>query len=484
MIRIKLIIGLFLFSWVGQLKAMDTTRYNVLFIIADDLSAILQTYEENQLHIPNIRKLMESGRSFERAYCQAPLCNPSRSSFMTGRRPNETQIYTNDPHFRGQNKRIITIPQHFKSQGYYTTGIGKIYHNWGQAIAGDPVSWSEPEVYHWGTHSSDWYIPNRPYQMHRDIPKGPAVQYEDVPDEAYVDGRIAQAAVQKLIEWSEVPFFMAVGFWKPHLPFNAPQKYWDLYNRNQLPKLRYDAPVAGVPELAYVDSDEARSYSDVDRNQPISKEQQLELRHGYYAAISYFDAQVGKILNQLDDLGLREKTHIVLVSDHGYHAGEHGQFGKWTNFEIGARVPLIISSPIVAHPGQPSHQIVELIDLFPTLNDLCQLPTPKIKVPYQGKSLRPYLEDPNRIDEDYAITEVARPLGGEETFQTIGSSIRSAEYRYTLWRHRGTREVKAEEWYDLRQDDFEVKNRAQQEYHSATREIMKKKLLQIIESKN
>ncbi|WP_236974267.1 sulfatase [Membranihabitans maritimus] len=481
--NITKVITLCLFLCSTQLKGKDTVKYNVLMIIVDDLSSLVQQMDNKDLHIPHLRKLMESGRSFERAYCQAPLCNPSRTSFMTGRRPNETHIYTNDPHFRGVNKRLKTIPQHFKEQGYFTAGIGKIFHNWGQAIQGDPISWTEEEMYHWGTHSSDWYIPNRPYQMHIDIPKGPAVQCVDVVDEAYVDGRIAQAAVQKLTAWSEVPFFMAIGFWKPHLPFNAPKKYWDLYDRNQLPKLKYTEPVVDVPEIAYVDSDEARSYSDVNRHQLVPIKQKAELRHGYCAAISYLDAQIGKVLDQLEKLQLSEKTHVVFVSDHGYHAGEHGQFGKWTNFEIGTRVPLIIASPEVKNPGEPSFQVVELIDLFPTLTDLCNLPAPKLRVNLQGKSLVPYLQDSEVKGNTYAVTEIARPIGGEATFKSIGSSIRSNTHRYTFWRDRFSGEILEEEFYDLQSDPFEVVNIAQSEKDQAIKMKLQNKLLQIIECK-
>lgn len=264
----------------GKQTVHENDKTNVLFIITDDLSASLNCYGVEGAVTPNIDKLADSGVLFNHAYCQAALCNPSRASIMTGKYPHELNIWTNHPHFRGIYPTIKTLPQYFKDQGYYSSGIGKIYHNWGQSIHGDDESWTEPQIYHWAAHYHDWYVPERPYQLHFDLKKGPSVQCEDVPDEAYLDGRIA-----------------------------------------------------------------ARSYTDIDKEKPIPGDKKNELRHGYFAAISYLDAQVGKILDELDRLNLTKNTIIVFVSDHGYHAGEHGQFGKWTNFEIGTRVPLIISAP-------------------------------------------------------------------------------------------------------------------------------------------
>ena len=200
---------------------------NVLFIFTDDLSVTLHVYGNEGIITPNIDKLAQQGRVFTRAYCQASLCNPSRASVMTGRYPHELGIWRNESHFRGKYPKIKTLPERFKDQGYYAAGIGKIYHNWAQALEGDAQSWTDPQVNHWGAHYNDWYVPGRPYEMHFDLKKGPAVQCEPVPDEAYLDGRTANAAVNKLRELQETPFFLAVGFWKPHLPFNPPKKYWD-----------------------------------------------------------------------------------------------------------------------------------------------------------------------------------------------------------------------------------------------------------------
>ena len=281
-------------SFQKQKKALDNSPKNVLFIIADDLSNMLGCYGAEGVITPNLDRLANKGLKFDRAYCQASLCNPSRASILTGRRPNNLKIWNNKPHFRELHPNIVTLPEQFKGNGYYTAGIGKIFHNWSQSLKGDSKSWSEPETFHWAAHYQDWYVENTPYKIHSDIKKGPAVQNKDVPDEAYLDGRIANAAVNKLRELKEVPFFLAIGFWKPHLPYNAPKKYWDMYDRSALPKLKYSEPVKGVPDVAYVDSNEARSYSDIAKQGKIPDDKKLELRHGYLAAISYLDAQEEK----------------------------------------------------------------------------------------------------------------------------------------------------------------------------------------------
>ncbi len=431
---------------------------NVLFIIADDLSNTLGCYGVEGVISPNIDRLAAEGRLFERAYCQASLCNPSRASIMTGQRPQQLKIWSNEPHFRGMHAKTVTIPEHFKNNGYRSIGIGKIFHNWGQAIHGDPQSWSEPEVNHYAAHYHDWYVPGRAYETHFDLKKGPAVQSVDVPDEAYLDGRTTNAAINKLRELRETPFFLAVGFWKPHLPYNAPKKYWDLYDRDNLPKVRYPNPVPGVPDIAYVDSKEARSYTDVDPDAPIPDAQKQELRHGYVAGISYVDALVGKLLAELDRLDLRKNTIIVFVSDHGYHAGEHGQFGKWTNFELGTRVPLIIAAPEVQQPGTPANGIVELVDLFPTLSEMCGLPAPKTEDKLAGTSLVPILKNPEKVIKTEALSQISRPIGSGTDFETIGTSLRTETHRYNRWMQMKDREEVAEELYDLTKDLHEVKN--------------------------
>lgn len=460
-------------------------KKNVLFIIADDLSNIIFSKDFDKIVAPNIKSLAAEGVVFQRAYCQAPLCNPSRASLMTGRRPQDLRIWNNDPHFRGLNPRIVTLPQYFKQQGYYSVGIGKIFHNWEQAIDGDSASWSEPQQYHWAAHFMDWYTPGKPYGLQTNIKKGPAVQHEDVPDEAYLDGRIADAAVNKLRLLKEVPFFMGVGFWKPHLPFNAPQKYWDLYDRNNLPPVQYNAPVAGIPDIAYVNSNEARSYTDIPKGDiPITEEKQLELRHGYLAAISFLDAQVGKVLNELKKLQLDKNTIIVFTADNGFHAGEHGQFGKWTNFELGARVPLIISAPGTGQQGKSSLSLVELVDLYPTLIEYCNLPTSQATNRLAGVSLLPVLKNTNTKIKTEALTQVARPLGGIDNLEIVGSSLRDENFRYNAWIRLTDNEIVAEELYNLSTDIDNAINLANDNKYLERKKIMRERLLSRLNIKN
>ncbi|GJM33592.1 MAG: iduronate-2-sulfatase [Saprospiraceae bacterium] len=469
-------IGCFLNPVLAQEANIQEVPTNVLVIIADDLSTTLNCYGAEGVITPNLDKLAERGRKFERAYCQASLCNPSRASIMTGRRPNKLKVWTNNPHFRGIHPKIETLPQHFKNNGYHSVGIGKIFHNWGQSMHGDEPSWSAPEAYHWAAHYQDWYVPGRPYQIHEDLKKGPAVQCEEVPDEAYLDGRITNLAINKLRELQETPFFLAVGFWKPHLPYNAPKKYWDLYDRNALPAMRYPGPAHGVPEVAYVNSNEARSYTDIDKTGPIPAEKKLELRHGYLAAISYLDAQVGKIIDELDRLGLSENTIIVFMSDHGYHAGEHGQFGKWTNFELGTRVPFIIATPDMAEPGKASNSIVELVDLYPTLVELCNLPPPNEAKKLAGVSLVPILKKPDSPIKSKAISQITRPLNAGPDFDIIGSTIREEHFRYTVWTNREDGHVIAEELYDLSTDLFNANNLSNDPKYSKRKEKLYQQL--------
>lgn len=428
---------------------------NVLFIMVDDLFNNFNVYG---LKTPNINKLISRGMLFDRAYAQAPLCNPSRSSILTGKRPNNLKIWSNAPHFRGIHPRIKTLPEVFKDEGYTTVGLGKIFHNWGQALKGDPKSWSRPEMYHWAAHSQDWYIPGRPFEIHGDIPKGAAVQMEDVPDEAYLDGRIANEAINTLRNLRETPFFLAVGFWKPHLPYNAPKKYWDYYDRSKLPSLLYTDEINSISDWNYIDSNEARSYSDVPKNGPISDNKKMELRHGYYAAISFLDAQIGKIIDELENLDLMDKTTIVFLSDHGYHAGEHGQFGKWTNFEIGTRVPLVIYSPNLTKPGSKSSSIVELIDLFPTLVEIADIDIENLSQKLDGNSLVPVFENPKKEIKKIAVSQIPRPLGSEANFSMIGSTIRDKDYRYVQWKSVNNDSIIAEELYNLKQNLFKVNN--------------------------
>lgn len=426
-------------------------RPNVLFIAADDLRPDLGCYGHPRAITPNLDALAARGVRFDAAYCQQALCNPSRASLMTGRRPDTLGIWNLTTHFR-RHADIVPLPEWFKRHGYFTQDIGKIYHNWRQELDGDPASWSVPARMHHGTHGSD--EPQVDGELPPNLAAAPRCERRDVPDEAYFDGRIAAAAVSALLERKHSggqPFFLAVGFWKPHLPFNAPKKYWDLYDAHQFAPAANASPPRGCPEIALHNGREL-----IGQNKAPTDEQAAELRHGYLAGISYLDAQVGRVVNALDQLGLAENTVIVFWSDHGFHLGEHGLWCKTSNFELDARVPLVIVPPGGRREGgAASSSLVELLDLYPTLVELCGLPQP---TGLEGKSLAPVLDDPSHTVKPAAYTQHPRPAYYQGQPEAMGVSVRTPRYRYTEWRGYDNGEVLARELYDHQTDPGENEN--------------------------
>jgi iduronate 2-sulfatase len=436
-------------------KAAD--RPNVLFIAVDDMRVELGCYGKTMALSPNIDRLAQTGTLFNRAYCQQAVCNPSRASLLTGLRLDTLNIWDLPTHFRQRRADVVTLPQLFKNNGYFTQGIGKIFHNWRQDdYKGDAPSWSVPQVMHYNSHGNDRAVVEG--QLPPNLTNIPKCEIRDVPDSAYFDGRIADLAVKALGEVKDKQFFLAVGFWKPHSHFNAPKRYWDLYKRSDIRPAANPHPPRDVPAIALHDSREIlRSFKSRPGGKPTPADE-IAMRHGYYAAISYVDAQVGKVIDELDRLGLRENTVIVFWSDHGYHLGEHGLWAKTSNFELDARVPLIIASPD-SKPGQHSPAIVELLDLYPTLADLCDLDAP---VELEGVSLKPLLENPRGFVRQVALTQHPRPAypaNGEDP-EAMGYSVRSPRYRYTEWRDFKSGEVLARELYDHNKDPAETRNLA------------------------
>ncbi len=430
---------------------------NVLFIATDDLNADIACLGSPIAKTPNLDRLAQSGMLFRHAYAQQALCNPSRSSLFTGLTPDTLKIWDLKTHFRDTHPDAVSLPQLFKQHGYFTQGIGKILHNWGpnESITIDPPSFSVPQIYNYAPHYADWYIPGKPQGTWAEK-KGPATQCVDVPDETYFDGRIAQEAIKALRQMKEKdqPFFLGVGFWKPHLPFNAPKKYWDMYDPDAIPGPQPPTPPRNVPEIAMHNSKELRGYTDMPADGPLTPEQIKHLRHGYFADISFVDAQIGKVLDELDKLGLADSTIVVFWSDHGFHIGEQTLWAKTSNFELDARVPLIIRYPGMKTAGQQSDALVELLDMYPTLADLAGLQAPD---DLEGKSLRPVLENPTVEVRDAALTQHPRPPYGAK-IDVMGYSIRTPRYRYTEWRTFGSDEIVARELYDHQEDDIESDN--------------------------
>lgn len=426
---------------VGSVLSVQSSaaalKQNVLFIMADDFRPELATYGSPAI-TPNLDRLAKRTVQFDRAYCQQAVCNPSRSSLLTGRRPDTLRIWNNGTHFRELNPDVMTLPLWFKQHGYDTRCVGKIFHNWHTKEKGDARSWSAPEFLYYETHGEDSarvsgpLPPNVASPSPRQYTSVPLYECRDVPDEAYYDGRVAAEAVRVLAEVKDKPFFLAVGFWKPHAPFNAPKKYWDLYDRAKLPSLNPARPT-GAPDIAFHDGRELRG---IPPNQvTFTPEQAAEIRHGYLANISYLDAQLGKVLDALDRSDVGDRTVITFVGDHGYHLGEHGQWGKTSNFEYDAGVPFFIGAPGRAASGKSTRCFAELVDLFPTLVDLCGLPKPP---GLEGLSLVPTLIEPARLTKTAAFTQHPRPAyydrEPDKQPKAMGVSVRTAKVRYTEWR--------------------------------------------------
>jgi iduronate 2-sulfatase len=456
----RIVLSLLLLSAAPLLAA----KPNVLFIMADDFRPEMGCYGSTAL-TPNLDRLAKRSVQFERAYCQQAVCNPSRSSLLTGRRPDTLKLWNNGTHFRELNPDVTTLPLHFKEQGYTTRCVGKIFHNWHTAVKGDRRSWSADEFLHYANHGADTpqitgeLPPNlATLNVGRGYPEQGITSCYDVPDEAYYDGRVAAEAVKVMAEVKGEPFFLAVGFWKPHAPFNAPKKYWDLYDRAKLPPLNSARP-EGAPEIAFHQSTEV--LGPVAKQTPVSPEQAAQMRHGYFANISYMDAQIGKVLEALEQSGAAKNTIIVFFADHGYQIGEHGLWGKTSEFEFDAHVPLLISDLREENRGAKTKALAELVDLFPTLAELCGLPAP---AGLDGKSLVPILKNPKRRLKLGAFTQHPRPAyydrEPDKRPKAMGYSIRTADVRYTEWRDWQTQAIAARELYLTETDPAELKNHA------------------------
>ena len=361
---------------------------------------------------------------------------------MTGRRPDTLKIWDLPTHFREIQPNVVTLPQHFLKHGYFTQNIGKIYHNWRQEIPGDPASWSVPAVMHFATHGSD--KPQVEGKLPPNFASDRKCECRDVPDDAYFDGRIATLAIKALRQRKTAgqPFFLAVGFWKPHSPFNAPKKYWDLYDRSLLSPPPNPQWPKDAPRIAWHNS---REILGSPKPRKLTPEAVMEIRHGYLAAISYFDAQLGRVLAELDALGLADNTIIVFWSDHGYHLGEQTLWAKTSNFELDASVPLIIATPNTKQPGVKTDALAEL----------CGLPQPEGA---EGTSLVPVLEDPRASVQEAAYTQHPRPAYFKQAPDVMGRSVRTARYRYTEWRDFKTGALVASELYDHKHDPLETVN--------------------------
>ncbi|MCT4672660.1 MAG: sulfatase [Prolixibacteraceae bacterium] len=469
-------------------------KKNVLFIAVDDLKPLLGCYGQSQMKTPNIDRLAKQGVVFLNNHCQQAVCAPSRASLMTGVRPDSTKVWDLKTKIRDKNPTILTMPQHFKNAGYVTTGVGKIYDRRSVDADHDKASWSEDFAFSGDDKYRDpnsgeevlghYQSPETKQKVayyteegkKKNLKRGalskyvmkhikPSTECVDLPDNAYIDGVLALSAIDRLTSLSEQdrPFFMAVGFKKPHLPFVAPKKYWDLYDRNELPLAAYQQFAKYGPKIAYHKSGEIQSYSDIPKLDSYSdigpdllpESKQRELIHGYYACVSYMDAQVGKVLDALDHLGLRENTIIVLWGDHGWHLGDHGLWCKHTNFEQATRAPMIFSTPD-SKKGKKVTAPTEFVDIFPTLCDLTNVDQP---TGIAGTSLVPVLTGNTTTVKPYAVSQFRRG-------KAMGYAFRTDRYRYVVWVKDNFRTTKpfnermvvGEELYDYQKDELERTN--------------------------
>jgi arylsulfatase A-like enzyme len=450
----------------APLMAAEPT-HNVLFVAVDDLRPDFGAYGNPKVHSPHLDRLAREGITFTRSYCQQAVCSPSRTSLLTGLRPDSTGVYELQTHFRKNIPGVVTLPEQFRKHGYLTSGFSKIYHGG----LDDPQSWSVP---HWVPNGPDWGSPANAARNEKlaarlkeqglRIPpsstpraeRGPAWRSAPGGDADQADGRTAEAVVAALEKVRGERFFLAAGFLKPHLPFVAPSKYFDLYRDVEFPLAPNPNPPRDAPAFALHNSGELRSYADIPEQGPIPEAKARELIRAYYAAISFMDAQLGKLLDALDRLELRQRTVVILWGDHGYHLGDHGLWNKHTNFERATRAPLLVSAPGMRRRAIRTEALTEFVDIYPSLCELCGVPAP---AGLEGSSFAPLLENPRRRWKRAAFSQY--PRGGG----VMGYSMRTGRYRYTEWHKAG--EVAARELYDHRADPQEDVNLAGQPAHAA-----------------
>jgi len=425
---------------------------NILFVAVDDLRPEINCFGAKYMHTPNLDRLASNGIIFERAYCQQAVCAPSRNTVLTGLRPDALGIYDLQTFFRKKVPDVVTLPQHFKNNGYHTEAMGKIYHT-GHGNSDDRLSWSVP---HWnqGTvlKKLDRITHGDTTDLQSDFPKINNVNLpwycSPQPEGNMTDAVIADHAVERLkqLKNSDSAFFLAVGFIKPHLPFVSPKKYWDLYDPDKI-KIPERKEPKGMPELALTSFGELRKYYGIPSEGTLDDETSRTLIHGYYAAVSMIDEQLGKILDALDENGLSENTIVVLWGDHGWKLGDYGNWCKHSNFEVDTNAPLFISVPWLSHNIR-TKSLAEFVDIYPTLCDLAGLEKPEF---LEGKSLLPILENPKAKVNEVAISQYprGRSLGYDYKNELMGYSIRTEKYRFTRWqKYENPEEIVAVELYD------------------------------------
>jgi arylsulfatase A-like enzyme len=412
----------------------------VLFLAVDDLRPEIASYGVTNMVTPNFSRLAERGVRFDRAYCNIAVCGASRASLMKGLRPTPNRFTSYLTWAEKDAPQVPSLPMAFKQHGYHTQSNGKVYHH----VTDDALAWSEPS---WcPPTSSIWWALAENRALATGQNRGPAYESADQPDELYPDHQICDRTLDDLrrLAKQENPFFLACGFYRPHLPFVVPQKYWDLYPTSQVKLPDNMFFPHDLPQAFNYTWGEMRSYHGIPKQGPVSEEAAVQLVRGYQASVSFVDAQIGRLLDALEQLGVADNTIIVLWGDHGWQLGEHGFWCKHTNFEVAVRAPLLIAAPGIAG-GRASRRVVEFVDIYPTLCDLAGLPQPDH---LHGKSLYPLLLDPDGEHKEAVFTR----HGG-------GDAVRTARYRYKEMRARGGRgELLGVGLFDLESDPQENRN--------------------------
>jgi iduronate 2-sulfatase len=462
----------FFFIAAGAFAATNRPPH-VLLICVDDLKPALGCYGDTMARTPNIDRLAARGMRFDGAYCNQAVCSPSRNNLMLGSRSTSLGIYNLGTNFRAAVPDAVTLTQYFMRHGWRAEGMGKILHV-GHGNTNDTASWSVPfhpeKLVEYVLPAStggkltreEAFFSNTKAGPNAALPRGAAWEAPDVPDTAYGDGRLAELAIQRLRGASKDPtqrLFLAVGFARPHLPFCVPKKYWDLHDPAKLPRAERTEPPQGAPAYAGKTTLELNQYEPVPPRGPVPEDVQRQLVHGYYASVSYTDAQIGKVIDELDRLGLADETVIILWGDHGWHLGDHGMWTKHTNYEQAVRIPLLVIAPGVTRPNSHTTALVETVDVFPTLGELAKLPSPSDSVaqPMDGRSLVPVLRDPNARVRDHAYHAYPRNRGADGEW--LGRAIRTDRHRLVEWRKFGAAAGTAElELYDYTTDSAETKN--------------------------
>ncbi len=466
------------FAGSAAWAAPASKKTNVLFIATDDLAPALGCYGHPVVKTPHLDRLAQRGVRFTRAYAQFALCSPSRSSLMTGLGPDTTKVYNLTTHFRAAIPDVVTLSQCFQKNGYFAARIGKIYHYSNPGGIGtngldDEPSWNQRLNPKGVDKTEEGKVTNHT-PARTGLGSALAFYASPAPDEEHTDGIVATETIKLMELHKDEPFFIAAGFYRPHCPYIAPKKYFDLYPPETLkPYPLTEGEMQIAPPWAYFTTP---------ANWGLTDQQQRETLQAYYAAVTFTDSNVGRLLNALDRLGLNENTLVVFWSDHGYALGEHGQWMKQTVFEAATRIPLIFAGPGVRAKGKASARTVEMLDFYPTLADLCGLS--QIPANLQGKSLRPLLENPHAPWDRPAISQMQRPANGQRKAKdgapfVQGYSIRTERHRFTEWADG----AEGAELYDYQQDPQELKNLAQHPAHAKLRDQLRVRLRAVSKSR-